>query len=125
MQAFERVNLLPDFPGKHKRDDKFPMTQARFAATVLRPMLGGRMVVLIGRNVAQAFGIELPFHEWADVHVRRRCPVQRNGYTAKLAIVPHPSGRNHWYNEPKNVEHAKTFWAEVRAHEKVLSFVSA
>lgn len=112
LKTFDRINLLRDFPGKHKRDDKFPLPPAKFAARVLRPMLSGREVILVGRNVANAFGLDLEFHDWMSWPVRRRCIVSRDDGCCRIAIIPHPSGRNHWYNKPGNRAEASDFWAE-------------
>lgn len=120
---FERVNLLPVFPGKHKRDDKFPVADARLAAAVLRPMLAGRTVILVGRNVANAFGLGDEFHTWIDLPVRRRCPIARDEYCCRIAIIPHPSGRSRWYNNSEHKEASHEFWESfLRADRKVLSF---
>ncbi len=115
LKRFDRVNLLPFFPGKCKRDDKFPMTPAKLAARAIRPLLAGRTVVLLGRNVANAFLLDLPFHEWTDLQARRRNKLlQMEGVecdgVARLAIVPHTSGRSHWYNKEENKRAAVEFW---------------
>jgi len=110
LKTFERVNLLYEFPGRHKRDDKFPMMLAWPAAQAMRPLLAGRTVVLVGRNVASAFELEAEFHEWVEWPVRRPCLLSRDPGTARVAVIPHPSGRNHWYNDPANREAARSFW---------------
>lgn len=120
LSLFERINLLPYFPGRHKRDDKFPMSNARLAASVLRPLLSGRTVVLVGRGVADAFEFPADFHDWVDWSVRRRCIVTREQGMAKMAVIPHPSGRNHWYNNQDNRDAARAFWAGVLGRETVL-----
>lgn len=112
MTQFDRVNLLPGFPGKHKRDDKFPMTQAKFAAAVMRPHLAGRRVILVGRNVANAFRLEEEFLVWTTMKCRRREPLKRCMGLCDVAIVPHPSGRSRWYSDPVNLEMSQQFWAE-------------
>lgn len=104
LRTFDRVNVLQDFPGKCKRDDKFPLREARIAASAMRPLLAGREVILVGRNVATAFGFaEMPFH---SVLMESDCDIY---------VVPHPSGRNHWYNSETNREEARLFWAEYLA----------
>lgn len=108
MARFDRINLLYAFPGKYKRDDKFPLPKARIAADAIRPLLTGRTVVMVGRNVANAFGYpasETPWHEFVTD--------ERGGFT--YAVIPHPSGRNHWYNAEDNVAEARAFWAKVLA----------
>lgn len=116
LKTFDRVNLLPYFPGRTTaRDDTFPMTPAKLAAQVTMPLLSGRTVVLVGRNVANAFRLgDLDFHAWKDIRVKRACLVQRDRGTARIAVVPHPSGRNHWYNKEANRQEAKAFWADFR-----------
>ena len=97
---FDKVNLLNEFPGRGKRDDKFPLRDAMIAASAMRPLLKGRDVILIGRNVALAFGLQLEFHTWTDMFTPANW----------IAVVPHPSGRNHWYNSPENRVIAREFW---------------
>ena len=115
LKTFDRMNLLPYFPGQHQHGDKFPMAPAKLAAAVVRPLLSDRTVILIGRSVANAFGFDSVslFHVWCDYQVRRRCLGQP--YKMRFAIVPHPSGRNHWYNGPENLAQAQAFWAEFLA----------
>lgn len=105
LRTFDRVNVLQDFPGKCKRDDKFPLREARIAAAAMTPLIAGREVILVGRNVACAFGwTEIPFHT----------TVVTSDDTA-WTVVPHPSGRNHWYNSEDNRTEARLFWAEYLA----------
>ena len=110
LSKFDRINLLPYFPGQHKRDDKFPMPVAKLAAAAIRPLLAGRTVILVGRNVADAFDHEGMFHAWSVWQARRRCPVTRDLGHGVVAVVPHPSGRCRWYNEQGNREEAIQFW---------------
>ena len=110
LRCFERINLLAVFPGKHKRDDKFPMRTAKLIASSLKPLLAGRTVILVGRNVAKAFLLDTDFHQWVPWPVRRYCPVNRDDGRCRVAVVPHPSGRNHWYNDQENREEAVRFW---------------
>lgn len=109
---FDRTNLLYYFPGRHKRDDKWPVRHARVAASAARALLTGRQVVMVGRRVADAFGVEVDWHEWTWLQTERYCPVTRRDPRAKVAVVPHPSGRNHWYNKSGNWESARAFWSE-------------
>lgn len=122
MKRFERVNLLPYFPGKHKRDDKFPMSPAKLTAAVLKPLLAGRVVIMVGRNVSNAFGFEADWHEWVDWPVVK-VAVGDTPHSARVAVIPHPSGRNHWYNREQHREQARSFWAEFLGQEtkKLLS----
>ena len=91
LRAFDRVNLLQDFPGRSPdgRADLFPMPLARVAAAAIRPFLLDRpLVVLVGRGVATAFGHPRLawFEEAVDVAGFRVMP------------IPHPSGRSREYN---------------------------
>lgn len=107
---FDRINVLNFFPGQVRRDDKFPMSPARFAASTMKPFLAGRVVVLVGRNVANAFGHTAEFHEWGDMQCRR--DHHKNPGGCQIAIIPHPSGRNHWYNDAANKIKSQNFWRE-------------
>lgn len=112
LELFQRTNLLHSFPGRWKRDDKWPARDAQIAAAAMKPLLGGRSVILIGRNVADAFGYpaqHLDFHEWFSD--------PRWGF--EVAVVPHTSGRNHWYRKPGNEDAARAFWEEVVARFSV------
>jgi hypothetical protein len=120
LKAFDFVNVLRHFPGKHKRDDKFPMPLARAAADAMRPLLAGRRVILIGRNVASAFGLdEVDWHAWYEVKVRRRCLVSKTPWTASMAVAPHPSGRSRWYNEADNRAQARQFWNRLLSEQNM------
>lgn len=112
LNTFERTNVLREFPGKYKRDDKFPLPQARLAATAIKPLLANRDVIIVGRNVATVFDLSGDFHVWQEWQVRRRCAVSKDAGICRVAIVPHPSGRNHWYNSKENRELAHRFWQE-------------
>lgn len=108
LEAFDRVNLLRYFPGRHRRDDKFPPHLGRVAAGAIAPFLRGRVVVAVGRNVSLSFGgllCAVGFHEW----------VNDPGLGARVAVVPHPSGRNHWYNLEENISEARSFWKKFLA----------
>ena len=110
LKTFERVNLLYEFPGRHKRDDKFPVAQARVAAQAMRPLLAGRVVVFVGRNVANAFDFDEDFHVWRESLARRYCLVSKTPFRFVAAVIPHPSGRNHWYNNEENRARSAEFW---------------
>lgn len=125
VRHFDRINLFRNFPGKGKGGDKFPMEKAKLLADTLAPMLTGRTIILVGRNVADAFRLDLGFHTWASHQLRRR--TFGDPGTCQLAVVPHPSGRNHWYNTPGNKVAAKEFWNDflnsATEDKKVLPFV--
>lgn len=110
LTQFDKANLLPFFPGRHKRDDKFPMADAKLCARAMQPLLSGRVVVLVGRNVANAFELEDEFHQIRQ-HTFGR------SWHCTISVVPHPSGRNHWYNDTANRDIARLFWRDwLEAH---------
>lgn len=100
LEGFQRVNLIHKFPGQDKGgEDKCPRRLARNTANALRPLLVGRRVILVGRNVADAFGLStIPFYAWCT---------ERG---ANFVVVPHPSGRNRMFNTPEAREEARVFW---------------
>jgi hypothetical protein len=103
IRRFDRANVLVEFPGRHKRDDKFPLRDAKLAARSMKQLLKGRHVILVGRNVAAVFNVlDLPFHHASEYH----------DWCKTLAVVPHTSGRNHWYNSAANREEARRFWLQ-------------
>lgn len=99
LHAFERRNLL--------RARRWDAAAARDAARAMRPSLEGRVVVILGTDVRKALELEpaepLSCNDAGDF-----------GWVA----VPHPSGRNRWFNEPANFEAARRvlaalFWASL------------
>jgi len=61
---------------------------ARAQATKLVAEYPDARFILLGREVARAFGLSstVPFLAW----------------TGRYVVVPHPSGRTRWYNSPAN-----------------------
>lgn len=90
--AIKRRNLLPYYPGGSVTGDNFPIAEARRRAEDMEPELQGRCVVFVGYAVARAFGYE-EFVPLVWYHHGR-------GY--RWCVVPHPSGRNRWWNNPDN-----------------------
>merc|ERR1712137_364950 len=106
---FDRTNLLSWYPGIKERSkrhdlstgyklhqsdgDVFSATDARRAAGTLD--LGKyKCVILLGRNVARAFGVK------AGLFV-----TEKRGGT-RLLTFPHPSGVSHYWNDVDNVTQA-------------------
>lgn len=91
-------NVLQRWPGVGNAGEKgsrFPMAKARRAAS--RMKLEG-VVILAGRRVAKAFGLgELEYFRWTT----------HRGAT--VAIIPHPSGCNRFYNDQANRIRAAKF----------------
>lgn len=104
LQAFDRRNLLNYYPGPAKvgEGDSFLVAEAKTAAVRMRPQLAGRVVILLGASVAEAFGYgKVPLTEWT------RCYAW--GAEFLMAKVPHPSGVNRWWNDYENVRRVEMF----------------
>lgn len=121
LATFERINVLRYFPGKWQNGDRFPLQEARVAADAIAPLLAGRRVVLVGQNVALAFSIRQDFFVWSTHQVRRRCPVTRDPGLAEFAVIPHPSGRNFWYNAAARRAEARAFFDRLLGRESTVS----
>lgn len=112
-ELFECINVLDKWPGKQGKGDSFPLNLAIPADKALLPKLQGRKVVLLGQRVSHAFDVGQPILEWHergfgwwenDVIVQLSCA---------LAVCPHPSGVNTWWNKPENRIAARVFWGEL------------
>lgn len=96
LKMFDRMNLL--------RSREWSQVDARAAAAAIVPKLRGRLVVVLGTQVRAALGLPLvrPLERTRTV-----LPTTPSG-DAQVALdwlaIPHPSGRNRWYNEPGNRE---------------------
>ncbi len=92
LRRTERVNLLDAYPG-----ERWPSAEARDRARSLLPRLAGRTTLLAGRRVAAAFGVDAPWYEWVELDGGR------------VAVLPHPSGRSRYWNDPANRDAAAEF----------------
>lgn len=61
------------------------------------------VVILAGKRVAKAFGIEAPYFEWMVFD------------RARIAVIPHPSGYSRFWNYAENREVASKFLRTVFA----------
>jgi uracil-DNA glycosylase len=105
LARFERMNLLAVFPGKDGKGDAFPQDQARDAAihVIGTGVMLNRRTVLLGQGVAAAFGVAVS-----------ECDNLRwYGARSQIAICPHPSGINRWWNVRENIEAARVFWTSL------------
>lgn len=92
LESFVRINLW--------QPAEKPRGEGRRGDLELR-VLGGRKVVLLGRSVARAF--DLKTEPW----LCRRFIQARGSYRPyEVLLLPHPSGRNRWYNDSANREAA-------------------
>ncbi len=121
------VNLLNRWPGPEGKGSEFPLEEAReYAAQFVRAIatpsvlsvegelycyFDGKkfpppsLVMLAGRRVARAF--RLPAARKREYfETIEECEVLA-GYP--VVVVPHPSGLNHWWNDPVNRRLAKGF----------------
>lgn len=93
-KVFDCQNVLEAYPGPSGKGSGFPLAQARQNASTR--LLEG-VALLCGKRVAAAFGVQpVYFLE------------QRIG-TARVYVIPHPSGVNRWYNVPANRRRAARF----------------
>lgn len=100
IHAFERRNLMRWAP-------RWIAAEAREKADAMRPGLAGREVLFLGRKVEAAFlrGMKRPYLRPQD-----HLPATSGSFRAYT--VPHPSGRNLWYNDPDNQLRAREFLAD-------------
>ena len=103
LRRVDTVNLLAAWPGRAGKGDLFPAAAARRG--VMRLMRLGDFwargrIILVGFGVARAFGIE---DEAPCFWFRGWRPRQR------VAIIPHPSGVNGWYNVAENEAMVRKF----------------
>jgi len=104
LDAFDRVNLIPVFPGKAGKGDAFPIEEARRSAAIVKAM-SPRTVIILGDNVRRAFDVldDAPMFRW--FRLGPHC----------AAVAPHPSGVSRWWNDPMNAERARLFWRGLAA----------
>lgn len=101
IRVFSRVNLC---------SQKWGIQEARETAQgILRVPAGSKPVVLFGSKVAQAFGIGAGVRWLGDEEAP---PMTIEGH--QIFLVPHPSGRNRIWNDPKAQERAWRILRKVR-----------
>lgn len=93
LTGFERVNLV--------NSKTWDRAQAKTAAKRLPSLYQGRTILVLGGDVRDA--LELP-----EVLIH---PVRKDGCVWRQ--LPHPSGRNRWYNDPDCVALAATLLEEL------------
>ncbi len=111
-----RTNLLPYYVGTNGNGDAFPMPEARRNAFKMAPVLDGRTVVFVGRRVTEAFGYKADWFTWGKGYFAAEDKTVR----IKYAAIPHPSGRNRFWNDPTNVQEARAFMTELMKTESSL-----
>lgn len=105
LARFRRVNLIDKHLGKVGKGDRFPMDQARKGAVdlLMTGAIARSPVVLLGANVARAFGFGPGSYPLLRLLPR---PASPHG----IALCPHPSGVNRWWNDHSNDLAARRFW---------------
>jgi hypothetical protein len=92
----ERTNLC---------EGRWSVSAARQRWASLQSSVEGRDCVLLGRAVATAAGLpEASPLLWTDY-----CG-------GRVAMLPHPSGLNRWYNDPANMRMAESFMSTLYTH---------
>jgi uracil-DNA glycosylase len=97
------VNVLQRWPGEGfagEKGSRFPIARARRAAKRLEFERFDH-VVLVGTRVAAAFGISFgDFFSW-KILPRGTFDPKYGRDLVWFTCIPHPSGCNRWYNDPK------------------------
>jgi hypothetical protein len=103
--VFELRNLLDEWPGASDKGSAFDFALARERCVeIINAWERFRLVVLVGRRVARAFGDGgLDYLEVVGIAFPR-------------VVFPHPSGVDRWWNEQANVERARRFMHDVALH---------
>jgi uracil-DNA glycosylase len=98
-RTFTCVNLLREWPGSAGKGSRFPLAEAKVQAERIAARLPwGRVVILLGRRVASAFGVKTDYFRRARI-----------GKCIMVFVVPHPSRVNRWFNDPANVDSMRAF----------------
>lgn len=107
MARFERVNLLHVRQDTKAKGFEFNAAAAEREALRLRTTWGSfriaynpRVVILLGKRVARAFGVP---QDYFTLH----------RLDHEFYVLPHPSGINRWFNEPANTEKFSAFLKEI------------
>lgn len=111
LETFARANVIDGYPGKD-----FPKRQGRVSAPILARKLVPRPLILLGRNVADAFRFPVPdLMTWCSYtlgDLPGELPI-------RAAVVPHPSGRNAYYNVEANRAAVRDFILSAAIHAEV------
>lgn len=102
VSLFDRMNLV---------EGPWSYSRAQLAIPGIIQSLAGRQVVLLGKDVQRAFGIQ---SDPLTVHRRLVRLLPRS--EATFYLLPHTSGRNPWYNDPDHRQAAVQLLAQI--HEE-------
>jgi hypothetical protein len=92
LDAFDRMNLL--------EEPEWVAERARVAAAKIKERLKGRRVIVLGSQAWTALG--LPKKNLMEPHFAT------DG--TRWIMLPHPSGKNLWYNDAANREKVRRFF---------------
>lgn len=107
--VFGTVNLVDRWPGRTSHGTVFPAGLARRNASRLWATLPGDVdLLLVGLRVADAFDVSVPYLRWETLV---------GDPDRRVAVFPHPSGVNRWWNEPKNEIRARRFLRRLAKEE--------
>ena len=97
-------NLLASYPGQNGGGDAFDLKEAEEAAEKLSSEFkGGDEAVFLGKQVMRAFGVfGVNKMTWFE-------PITLLSSDVTVWLMPHPSGRNRWYNSGENRACASAF----------------
>lgn len=98
VRAYQRRNLNARFNGKNGKGDAFDRVEAKIAAEKIRAEDFDRHV-LLGAEVARAFGFKNALVRWCEVEVVYS---HQGARPVSYLIFPHPSGISTWWNEKFN-----------------------
>lgn len=112
MRVFDRINICPfSHPGTIN-----PKEWTSSAENLAGSILQGRRVIMLGPNVAESFGLRRADYEFCVWNEAQDpgFPGYRVGLPLPFhwAVIPHPSGRNFWYNDPGNKAMVEKFLKE-------------
>lgn len=95
---FDLHNVMDWSPADTLNLDTLPTADAQAAARHCIPDLKGRVVLILGRDVANLFSLS-----WID-WLTWSC-----AFGAKVAVAPHPSPQNRWWSRPDSLRATKEF----------------
>lgn len=99
LRTFDRINLMSFEP------ETWPINVARGNAREIVELVECRPLILLGKRVASAFEIVDPkFHTNYGLAVGNTIIPSR--------VMPHPSGRSRYWNDPVNVAMAEKSWRD-------------
>jgi hypothetical protein len=115
----DAVNLLGFWPGAASKGSVFPRSAAVEAARAF-PRHRYDRVVMLGWRVADAFArVVIGVPSWRRVSLQWWLHLgSEPSIEPRFAVLPHPSGVNAWWNDPKNRRAASRFLRDLAAEAR-------